>query len=197
MARTIKADFNTVVLPFALTSSQVQSAFGSGTEVYAFSENSENANDVTINFNRVVEGTISANVPVLVKATAASTSQTFKGVQIVAATEEVQVAETNVVFKGVYAPTTVAKGDYFIGKGAIYKSEGNTPIKAFRAYLHDKSAGVKAISMFIDGIATGIEAIDNGQLTMDNGVIYNLAGQRVNKAQKGLFIVNGKKVLVK
>jgi hypothetical protein len=28
-------------------------------------------------------------------------------------------------------------------------------------------------------------------------VIYNIAGQRVNKAQKGIYIQNGKKVLVK
>ena len=43
---------------------------------------------------------------------------------------------------------------------------------------------------------TGIEAIDNGQLTMDNA-IYNLAGQRLNKKQKGINIVGGKKVSVK
>jgi len=118
----------------------------------------------------------------------------FEGVQIVAS-DDVQVGGTNVIFKGVYAPTTVIAGDYFIGNGALYKSEGATSIKAFRAYIDaQESAGVK---MFIDGIATGIETIDNGQLTMDNGVIYNLAGQRVNKAQKGLFIVNGKKVIIK
>ena len=42
--------------------------------------------------------------------------------------------------------------------------------------------------------ATGIEAIDNGQLTIDNK-IYNLAGQRIQKMQKGVNIVNGKKIL--
>ena len=30
-----------------------------------------------------------------------------------------------------------------------------------------------------------------------NGTIYNLNGQKVNMAQKGLYIVNGKKVIVK
>ena len=44
---------------------------------------------------------------------------------------------------------------------------------------------------------TGISEI-NGQWSMDNGQsIYNLAGQRLNKAQKGINIINGKKVLVK
>ncbi len=43
----------------------------------------------------------------------------------------------------------------------------------------------------------GIGLIENGQLTMDNAEIYNLSGQRVNKAQKGIYIVNGKKVVIK
>lgn len=45
--------------------------------------------------------------------------------------------------------------------------------------------------------ADGIEAIDNGQWTVEDAEIFNLAGQRVNKAQKGIYIVNGKKYIVK
>ena len=43
----------------------------------------------------------------------------------------------------------------------------------------------------------GIEAIENGQSRTSHVAIYNLAGQRVAKAVKGLYIVNGKKVIVK
>ena len=46
----------------------------------------------------------------------------------------------------------------------------------------------------INGDTTGIRSIDNGQLTKDN-VIYDLAGRRVEKAVKGIYIVNGKKVV--
>ena len=49
--------------------------------------------------------------------------------------------------------------------------------------------------MFVDGIETAISEINGA--AAENGAIYNLAGQRVNKAQKGVFIVNGKKVIVK
>ena len=42
-----------------------------------------------------------------------------------------------------------------------------------------------------------IETIENGQLTIDNVAIYNLAGQRVSKATKGLYIIGGKKILIK
>ncbi len=41
---------------------------------------------------------------------------------------------------------------------------------------------------------TGIDALRQDE---KNAVIYNIAGQRVQKAQKGLYIVNGKKVVIK
>ena len=192
--RAVKASYNTLVLPFALTAEQVEDAFGEGTKVYTFSEESADANAVTVNFNEG-DGSISANVPVLVKATSASASQTFANVPVVA-TAEAKVSGTNVDFVGTYAAMTVAEGDYFIGNGALYKSAGSTSMKAFRAYLQCKEANAE-VKMFIDDVETGISSIDNGQLTMDNAKIYNLAGQRVSKAQKGLYIVNGKKILVK
>ena len=43
----------------------------------------------------------------------------------------------------------------------------------------------------------GIETIDNSQLTIDNGAVFNLQGQKVTKAQKGVYIQNGKKVVLK
>ena len=195
VTRNIKVGFNTVVLPFTLTANQVTEAFGTGAEVYNFSENSTDANDITVNFNKG-DGSITANVPVLVKATTASTEQVFKGVQVVAATEA-KVAGTNANFVGVYAPASVALGDYFIGQGALYKSAGNTSIKAFRAYIDVDNTSEAGVKMFIEdgGIETAISEI-NGDAA-EQGAIFNLAGQRVNKAQKGVFIVNGKKVLVK
>ena len=194
MTRTIKADFNTVVLPFDLTAGQVQTAFGSGTEVYAFSENSSDPDDVTINFDKVTAGTISANVPVLVKATQASTEQVFEGVQVVAPTTDVKVEGTNFDFVGVYAPATIAKDDYFIGDGALYRSEGTTNIKPFRAYIKAKTTTPSSVKFYIGGdLITSVDGINSG--VTENGVIYNLAGQRISKMQKGINIVNGKKIL--
>jgi len=194
MTRTIKVGYNSVVLPFSLTADQVQAAFGAGTKVYEFSENSENANAVTINFNEG-DGSITANTPVLVKATVASNSQTFNGVQVVAPTDAVEIAGDNVVFKGIYAPTTVAEGDYFVGNGAIYKSAGTTSINAFRAYID--ATEESSVKFFIGGqpfdYATAVNGIEAAPA--QNSAIYNIAGQRVSKAQKGIFIVNGKKVV--
>ena len=51
-------------------------------------------------------------------------------------------------------------------------------------------AGIEAY-----GEATGIDAIHNSQFTMDN--YYNLNGQRVASPSKGIYVVNGKKMVVK
>ena len=193
ITRNVKEGLNTVVLPFALTANQVTAAFGSGAEVYNFSEDSEDAMNATVNFTKG-DGSIAANVPVLVKATTASTSQTFQGVQIVAATEA-KVEGTNFDFVGVYAPTTVEEGDYFVNGGKLYKSVGSTNLKAFRAYIDNKSNGEGEVKLYIDGVATAISEINAD--VQESGVIYNLAGQRVSKATRGIYVKNGKKVVVK
>lgn len=48
-----------------------------------------------------------------------------------------------------------------------------------------------------DDFVQGIENIENGTLNIENGAIFNLQGQRVGKAQKGVYIQNGKKVVLK
>ena len=194
ITRNIKEGFNTIVLPFDLTIADVQAAFGTGTQVYTF-EDVANGTNSTINFNRNNAGTISANVPVLINATQASTSQVFNGVEV-KASSEAKVEGTNFDFVGIYAPVTVAEKDYFISNGAVYKSIGATNLNAFRAYIFNKDKSVGGtVKMYIDGTATSISEI-NGEAAED-GIIFNLAGQRVNKARKGVNIVNGKKIVVK
>ncbi len=192
--RTIKADtWNTFVVPFQLSEAELKAAFGDDVQVAEFSDGGENANAVTVKFNTMATPAIAPNKPVLLKTSTAGTSYTFEGRTI--AEGEAKVAGTYVDFVGTYAAsTTVKAGDYFISANKLYKSEGRTTLKGTRAYIDAKntSAGVK---LFIDDIETAIEAI-NGEGAED-GVIYNIAGQRVNKAQKGIYIQNGKKFVVR
>ena len=99
-----------------LDSEQVQTLFGTGAKIYAFSEDSEDADNVTVNFSTVAEGTIAANQPVLVNATKASTTSSIKEVTI-KYEENPLTAGRNIDFVGLYAPTTVPEDDYFIGQG--------------------------------------------------------------------------------
>ena len=98
---------------------------------------------------------------------------------------------------GVYENTPAPVGSYVLqnlDKVGFYQvAEGNQPtVGANRCYLTVPAAGVKAF--FLNGDdATGISNVD---ANVDaNEVIYNIAGQRINKFQKGINIINGKKIL--
>ena len=79
------------------------------------------------------------------------------------------------------------------GKAGFFHFTGSN-IPARRAYL-TIAAGAPNFIGFGDDETTGLKAIDNGQLTIDN--YYNLNGQRIVNPTKGLYIVNGKKVVIK
>lgn len=66
------------------------------------------------------------------------------------------------------------------------------PGLAYLAVPQAQAANVKGFSF--DGTQTGINGVE---ATVANGAIYNLNGQRVEKAQRGIYIQNGKKFIVK
>lgn len=69
---------------------------------------------------------------------------------------------------------------------------------AHKAYLAVPDAvAVKGFSLFSDDDTDAISQIEDGKLNIENAKIYNLAGQRLSRMQKGINIVNGKKILVK
>ena len=133
-------------------------------------------------------------------------------------------AGTGVVLKGaantydipVIASSATAKGDlkgsttetktydtannyYYLalnGKEAQFKklAEGGS-IAAGKAYLQLSISGAPSLNIDLGG-TTGINAVQGSEFTV-NGEYYNLAGQRVAQPTKGLYIVNGKKVVVK
>ena len=91
---------------------------------------------------------------------------------------------------------TAADGTMYVlakvdDKVGFYKATGT--IAAGKAY-YQSTSGVKAF--YFDGDdATGISLMEDGRSQMEDGAIYNIAGQRIQKMQKGINIINGKKVL--
>ena len=93
--------------------------------------------------------------------------------------------------KGTIAPLATTGSEYVLAQkdGVIgfYKAEGTIPAgKAYIEYVG--AAGVKGFAL--EG--TGINKVE---ATTDSETIFDLSGRRVEKAEKGIFIVNGKKVL--
>lgn len=72
------------------------------------------------------------------------------------------------------------------------------PVKAGQAALCLQTAGTgtRALSISFDDEATGINTVESNT-SIENDAIYNLRGQRVSQPTKGLYIVGGKKVMVK
>lgn len=65
------------------------------------------------------------------------------------------------------------------------------------AYLDLSGSNARGrLSIRLNGESTGISTIQNDERNLD-GIIYNLRGQRVENPTKGLYIINGKKVVIK
>lgn len=187
LKKTIFEGWNTITIPFAASAADFK-----GTELYKYTGDDE----TTLKFEPA--NSIEPNVPYLIKATEATNGAgtfTFKGITVKAATD-LTTEGSNYNFLGTYQEATVADGDYILGEDAFYRSNGGNKVKAYRAYIQKKSGGENArLTIFIDGKATAIDTIDGEAI--GNADIYNLAGQKVKNAQKGVYIQNGKKFVVK
>ena len=83
----------------------------------------------------------------------------------------------------------------------FYKVKSNvTNIPGNKAFLVLTNAEAQAkgfVLEFEDGGTTGIETIENSKHSTEDGVNYDLQGRRVENPTRGVYIVNGKKVVIK
>ena len=211
LKRTLYGDggWNTLCVPFSLTAAQVKAAFGNDVELRKLA--GVNGNTITFEPETKVE----AGVPYLIKLSEANAkgTYTFTGVNTIAVTKADAIGtdqlKAAISFVGIYSSQDVAgwatEGeDYVACLGAdnmFFKAQAETKMKGFRAFfLVPNNVPSNALKAVIDGTATGIEdlVIDGVKA---NGHVYNLNGQYVgnslNGLQPGLYIQNGKKIVVK
>lgn len=96
--------------------------------------------------------------------------------------------------------TTESELDQWILSGNEIKKGTGAKISPYRAYFTGVTLPAlgKASAVFVDGETTKIGSINaNGEISVEDGIIYNLAGQRVQNPTKGIYIINGKKVVIK
>ncbi len=196
--------WNTLCLPFDVDANKVATAFADA-EIREIDLSKCTGN--TIQFVPATE--IKAGVPYIIKwnenvAEAKPFEETFDGVMLVAEPKPVKV-NNDITFTGFYKMTAASElgGASVAAIGAgnkLFKvTEGK--MKGFRAaFVLPSGAEATKYKVVIDGTATGIE-----DLVVDgvkaNGRVYNLNGQYVgnslNGLQPGLYIQNGKKIVVK
>ena len=189
---TAKAGWNTIALPFNVSDLSI---FGTGAKAYEL----KGYNDGALNFKAAE--TLKAGSPyVLYVETAAEANVNFKfeGVDITA-TEPATVGFNDAKFVATYAPmaagTMTGKYGVVPSTGKIQKGGASATLKGFRAYF-ELPAGANGARMIIDG--EDVTAISSIITDAENGnAIYNLNGQRVNATTKGVYIINGKKMIIK
>lgn len=194
-------EWNTLCLPFAVADAKTAFDNAELREV-----DTKNSHDNTIVFKEATA--IEAGKPYLIKWAKTPNEvcdfvNTFEGVTLVATATPVKVNDA-ITFTGFYNKTTADKlGESVAAIGAENKLFKVTSgeMKGFRAaFVLNSNAQPSAIKLVIDGTATGIEdlVIDGVKA---NGRVYNLNGQYVgnslNGLQPGLYIQNGKKIVVK
>lgn len=214
-----KEQWGVMVLPFATTVREISNAFG-----YAVVDLIDpSKGDENNAYFKIHMGEIPANTPFMVKTDGAvnlaTAGTTVSGVEHVVFTGKTIVKDVDAEgktsgvdgaagtkFYGVYKPVTLSHNyQWFISDGAwSKKDEGKTTtVRAIRAFLQlPETADVAAARVFIeepDGTVTAIKAVNVDGLEVSNGSWYTLGGIKLQgqPTEKGVYIHNGKKVVIK
>ncbi len=161
-----------------------------GTDVTAYTVSEIGATTITLaKAEKVVAGQA-----VIVSAAAGGTYE------IPTTTEEVSAVTNEMEFSDADTEVTEANTYYVVANGAngvgFYPVNVNTTIAAGKGFVKVEANNAKGFMGFgFDGETTGISEV---KTAVDKTVeIYNLNGQRVAAPAKGLYIMNGKKVIIK
>lgn len=207
----------TVVLPFSVSQKQMKNVFGDGVKVLHYN----NVTGTTLNLFEHYYQMIVGGTPVLVKPSQNVTDPVFNNVTLTSK-EVVDIDYTGFKCTGSWDNVNFPAYSYFINANTncfylfdpTKVAAGKAPhAGAFRTWIISSSgnpAAAKKLTMRINGIEDNSEttAIWNAVIGNDDNAevaskgIYSLSGQKMNVTDtrclaKGIYIVNGKKYIVK
>lgn len=208
LQRTLEAShWNSFCVPFALDKDQVTQYFGEGTQLRTYEGRCENN---IVYFATVAN--IEAGKPYIMKpGNAVVQNPTFEGVSMVATgldengnPQAVGDAST-VQMKGIYNHVTLVqdKTNIYIGAGNkfYYPADAEAcQMNGLRAYfIVPEGTDIKKLRANLDGATTSLGEIFDTEES--NTQVYNLQGQCVGNSlstlKSGIYVQNGKKVVVK
>lgn len=199
LTRTLKADvWNTFCVPFDVT---VEGSPLEGATIKQIASVTEKDDGAVINFENA-PATLEAGKAYLVRTATAIVNPTFNGVTVKNVDPTNCSGNENYQLIGIYSPLKIDASLYgkvfgINNQDKLAKVKENTSIKGMRAYFLLANSATAAKLNF-GGELTGIDAVDNSEAVM-TGKVYNLNGQYVGNSleglKKGVYVVNGKKVL--
>ncbi len=210
--RTIKGgEWSTICLPFDMTEDDLYDAFGNDVQLAEFDTYEVNDDGgIEVNFYETdMSKGLYANWPYLIMTSADVTS--FEVTAEVKPHEDEAIAEyetgkgknkrTVGTFTGtLHAGTVIPADNLFLNGNNFHYSVGKTRCKAFRAYfwfedvLSDVENASSRISFFVEHDMTGISKIQHVNETNN---VFDLQGRHVVKPAKGIYVKDGKKVIIK
>ena len=213
--RTIYAGtWNTLCLPFWLL--DLRGTILEGADLRKFNGATFEDGTLTLNFENQPVG-MDPEIPYLVKLPEGATdivNPEFKNVQIMATSPKMYTFDSNpdavVLFHGCFGSTTISGNQYlYLGEGnTLYWPDPSVTIGAFRGYFElapgitageplPGEQGIKSFVLNFDEETTSIKQVNNA--AANASAWYTLDGRRLNEkpATAGLYINNGKKVVIK
>lgn len=208
LQRTLEAShWNSFCVPFALDAEQVAQYFGEGTQLRTYEGRCEN----NIVYFATVDN-IEAGKPYIMKpGNAVVKNPTFEGVSMVATGLDTNgnpqaVGDASTVqMKGIYNHVTLVqdKTNIYIGAGNkfYYPADAEAcQMNGLRAYfIVPEGTDIKKLRANLDGATTSLGEIFDTEES--NTPVYNLQGQCVGNSlstlKSGIYVQNGKKVVVK
>ena len=197
LTRTLQTGgYNTFAVPFNM-------AIPEGWTVKELNTASISGEVLTLNFADAT--TIEAGKPYLVKVDAQTDLSQAAFAGAIVSKETQPYTSATVDFIPTLGATDIETDDVrkilFLGaENTLYRTNSTSSMmKGFRAYFQLKEAAeVKGFELNFGDEATGLVEIQNSKFkNQDDDIIYNVAGQRLERTQKGINIVSGKKVIIK
>lgn len=192
--RTFPAGWSTICLPFATSTA----AFGTGVKAQAFAS----ADDNGLNFAEVTE--LDANKPYLIYFPSETTAPIYLSAEV-ENTAPVSVTFGDFTFCGSYAASMSMSGKYGVAdQGDVQKlmlGGEHSTLGATRAYFTKSGDQPAQIRLNLDGNTTAIDEVEQAETTFTvytlQGVLVREQATTLNGLPKGIYIVNGKKMIVK
>ena len=201
--RTIKANqWNTICFPFAMTRAQKNEVFGEDVELATYGEYEIAEDGINVLFDAVrsTRG-IDANKPYIIKTSKDISEFMITSIIVPCNNDPFEGDEEIGFFYGTLkAGGKVPANCLFLNGGKFWYSTGQSNIKAFRGYfefvdvLASLETAASKVKMVFRDETTGIKDVI---VETANDDMYDLQGRRIVNPDKGVYIKNGKKVVVK
>ena len=208
----------TIMLPFAVSNEKLKEVFGEDTQVWGYSGVYDNTLCFDQPVTEVGEG-MEADTPYLIKPGEGKGEYEFNGLDVdytpFNASPSLAVAggqkgpeQYTSTYQGTYTNQKIPTDAYYLKNNLFYYMPGENTTLGWKAYggivyVSDESnAAQGAKSQFFDlavGHSGDVSVIESYQMETkaSDQPLYNLAGQQVSQPIRGIYVRNGKKIIIK